>query len=204
VLECHIHTLKENEPSGAQTRQFNIPVLTTHKHFPRVRVTLRVAIYDQSVCLGAEPFETHGQNFCFSFEHLRSQFLCNILSDERMGLSFTIAAGLRQRSYSQVRVPRDSWPYFTVSDSRPPQPGGPGPHIYIFQEEGGSVICPVPGSLFFASYDSQDYGGGIWTRLNTGYDRLRIIVIGKLSRWGNCPGIIRNEAEKLLLQTCSP
>jgi hypothetical protein len=42
------------------------------------------------------------------------------LPDERMGLSFTIAAGLRQRSHSWVRVPRDSRPYFTVSDSRLP------------------------------------------------------------------------------------
>jgi hypothetical protein len=35
-----------------------------------------------------------------------------------MGLSFTTAAGARQRSHS--RVPWDSWPYFTVSDSRLP------------------------------------------------------------------------------------
>jgi hypothetical protein len=40
------------------------------------------------------------------------------LSDERTGLSFTIAAGPRQCSYFRVRVPWDSWPYFTVSDSR--------------------------------------------------------------------------------------
>jgi hypothetical protein len=30
-----------------------------------------------------------------------------VLSDERAGLSFTIAAGPRQRSYSRVRVPWD-------------------------------------------------------------------------------------------------
>jgi hypothetical protein len=36
-----------------------------------------------------------------------------------MGLSFTIAAAPRQRSPTQVRVPRDPWPHFTVSDSRP-------------------------------------------------------------------------------------
>jgi hypothetical protein len=36
------------------------------------------------------------------------------LPDERTGLLFTITAGTRQRSHSQVRVPRDSWPYFTV------------------------------------------------------------------------------------------
>jgi hypothetical protein len=43
-------------------------------------------------------------------------FLRDILSDERMGLSFTIAAELRQRSHSHVRVPRDSWSHFAVSD----------------------------------------------------------------------------------------
>jgi hypothetical protein len=58
---------------------------------------------------------------------------------------FTIAAGSRQRSHSQVRVPRDSRPYFTVSDSRLPQPGGPGPRIYIPQEQGGPDIPPGTG-----------------------------------------------------------
>jgi hypothetical protein len=59
-----------------------------------------------------------------------------------MGLSFTIAAGPRKRSHSHVRVPRDSLVHFTVSDSRLPQPGGPGPRIYIPQEQGGPVIPP--------------------------------------------------------------
>jgi hypothetical protein len=62
-----------------------------------------------------------------------------------MGLSFTIAAGPRLRSHSQVRVPRDSWSPFTVSDSRVPQPGGPGPRIYIPQEQRGPVIPPGTG-----------------------------------------------------------
>jgi hypothetical protein len=67
--------------------------------------------------------------------------LCNILS-ERMGQSFTIVVGPRQRSHSRVGVPRDSWPYFTVSDSRLPHPGGPGSRIYIPLEQGGPVISP--------------------------------------------------------------
>jgi hypothetical protein len=50
------------------------------------------------------------------------------LSDERTGLSFTIAAGLRQRSHSRVRVPWDSRPYFTVSDSRLPFSSPPTTH----------------------------------------------------------------------------
>jgi hypothetical protein len=50
------------------------------------------------------------------------------LSDERTGLSFTIAAGPRQGGHSIVRVPRDSWPYFTVSDSRLPFTSPPTIH----------------------------------------------------------------------------
>jgi hypothetical protein len=65
-----------------------------------------------------------------------------------MGLSFTIAAGPRQRSHCQVRVPRDTRPQFTVSDSRLPQLVGPGSRIYILQEEGGPVIPPGTGFPF--------------------------------------------------------
>jgi hypothetical protein len=65
-----------------------------------------------------------------------------------MDLSFTIAAGPRQRSHSQVRVPRDSRPHFVVSDSRVPQPGGSGPCIYIPQEQGDPVIPPGTRFLF--------------------------------------------------------
>jgi hypothetical protein len=36
------------------------------------------------------------------------QTVAGLLSDERMGLSFTMATGPRQRSHSPVRVPRDS------------------------------------------------------------------------------------------------
>jgi hypothetical protein len=44
------------------------------------------------------------------------------LSDERTGLTITIAASPRQRSHSGVRVPWDSRPFLTVSDSRLPFP----------------------------------------------------------------------------------
>jgi hypothetical protein len=89
----------------------------------RVRVTLRLTVYRKSVCLGFRPLETHDQYF-FLNEHLRLESLCNILSDERMSLSFIIAGG--QRSHSPLRRA-----YFTVSHSRLPQPGGPGPRVYI-------------------------------------------------------------------------
>jgi hypothetical protein len=97
--------------------------------------------------------------------NLGYKFLSNS-SDKRPGLSFTAAGGPRQCSHSRVRVPRDD---HTLSDSRLSQPGGPGPHIYIPQEQGGPVIPPSTlGSLFVASYDSQGYGGGIRTRLHKG------------------------------------
>jgi hypothetical protein len=63
-------------------------------------------------------------------------------------VSLTIAAGTCQRSHSRVRVPRDSWPNSTFSDSRLPQPGGPGPRIYIPQEQYGPVIPPGTGFPF--------------------------------------------------------
>jgi hypothetical protein len=62
-----------------------------------------------------------------------------------MGLSFTIAAGPRQRSHSQVSVLRNPWPYFTLSDMTLSQPAGPGPRIYIPQEQSGPVIPPDSG-----------------------------------------------------------
>jgi hypothetical protein len=61
-----------------------------------------------------------------------------------MGLSFTIIDGPRQRSHSQVQVPRESWTYFSVLVSRLLQPGGPGPRIYIPQEEGGHGNLCLP------------------------------------------------------------
>jgi hypothetical protein len=65
------------------------------------------------------PSWAHDQIFV-TFWELRSCFLWGALSDERTGLSFVCVAVLRQRSLSRVRVPWDSWPYFTVSDLRLP------------------------------------------------------------------------------------
>jgi hypothetical protein len=59
------------------------------------------------------------------------------LSD-RMGLSFTIAAGPHQWSHSLVSVPWDSWSYFT--NLRLTQPERPGALTHIPREQGGPVI----------------------------------------------------------------
>jgi hypothetical protein len=68
--------------------------------------------------------------------------MLGVLSDERTVLSFAIATGPRQRSHSRVRVPWDSRPYFTVSDSRLP---------------------------FSSPPMTRRAGGGIRSRLHTGY-----------------------------------
>jgi hypothetical protein len=71
------------------------------------------------VCLGIyHPPGAYGQIF-ITGRQLRV-LMWGALSNERMGLSFIFAAGPRQRSHSRVRVPLDSWSYFTVSDSRLP------------------------------------------------------------------------------------
>jgi hypothetical protein len=64
------------------------------------------------------------------------------LSDERTGLSFTIAADPLQRNHFRVKSPVELVTIF-----------------YWLRFET---------SLFVASYDSQCYGGGIWTRDHTG------------------------------------
>jgi hypothetical protein len=49
-----------------------------------------------------------------------------------------------------------------------PQPGGPGPCIYVPQWQGGQLYPQAPGSLSVTFYNSQGYGGGILTCLHMG------------------------------------
>jgi hypothetical protein len=93
----------------------------------------------------------------------------SVLSDKRTDMSFKIASVLRQCSYSWVRLPHDSWPYFTVPDSRLPQPRGLSPpYLYPSRNRVTQLYTQTLGSLFIASYDSQGYGGGVGTRLHKG------------------------------------
>jgi hypothetical protein len=65
-----------------------------------------------------------------------------------MGPSFIIAAGPRQRSHSQVQIPRDSLTTFYGLRFETPQPGGPDPLIYIPQEYGDPAILSGTGFPF--------------------------------------------------------
>jgi hypothetical protein len=87
------------------------------------------------------------------------------LSLTRTGLSFTIAVGSRQRSHSRVRIPRDSWSSHSLRFETLLTWRARFPHSY----PPGTVwpsYTPRHWVLSVASYDSQDYGGGIRTRLH--------------------------------------
>jgi hypothetical protein len=74
------------------------------------------------------------------------------LSDEKTGLSFTIATGPRQRSHSRVRVPEDSWLYFTVSDSRLPFF-----HLLWLAGLRWTSSTPPPNGIWLTDCQSQSY-----------------------------------------------
>jgi hypothetical protein len=70
-----------------------------------------------------------------------SSYVTSSLTRERLcrlqlllGLASAVIFGSESRG--------TQWPHFTASDSRLPQPGRPGPCIYIPQERSGPVISP--------------------------------------------------------------
>jgi hypothetical protein len=93
------------------------------------------------VCISVSPIWSPRPDFCY-YQTLADLLTWGRPHWKRTGLSFKIADFLRRRSHSRDKDPRDSWSYFTVSDSRLLQPGGLGPHIYTPQEQGGAVIPP--------------------------------------------------------------
>jgi hypothetical protein len=95
---------------------------------------------------------------CLKFAVL---YLWSALSDVRTGLQF---AGVITQWSESLRTRNHT----LLSHLKLPQPGGLGSRSYIPQEQGGPVIPPGIGFplrrlLRLASYDSQDYGGGILT-----------------------------------------
>jgi hypothetical protein len=86
-------------------------------------------------------------------------------SDERTGLSFTIAAVPRQRRHFRVRVPRNSSTFYCLRFQTSPTWRARS-RIYIPQGQGGLDI--YPGIGFPLPSATQRYGGDIGTRLHAG------------------------------------
>jgi hypothetical protein len=102
------------------------------------------------VCLGIEhPSGAYDQIF-ITYVTVTGLFLWGALSDERSGLSFVYAAGLCQRSLSRVRVPWDSRPYFTVSESRLPVSSPPTTRRVTME-----VFDPASTRVRFCSFNTK-------------------------------------------------
>jgi hypothetical protein len=92
--------------------------LTTLKFESSLRVSY-VPTDGQSASLSWNKSPSWGLRPHFYYcQTLTNLLMWGALSDERTGLSFTIAAGPCQCSHSRDRIPRDSRQYFTLSDSR--------------------------------------------------------------------------------------
>jgi hypothetical protein len=86
------------------------------------------------------------------------------LSDERTGLPFRIAAGPRQRSHSGVLGSVSAGLmtiFYCLRFETSPTWRVRSPYLYPPGTGWPSYTPQALGSLFVASYDSQDYGGGI-------------------------------------------
>jgi hypothetical protein len=126
-----------------------LPFLLSHHRLPsqepssilfvivRVRVTLRLVVYRQSVGLGAKPIETHNQyifqlNTCgyspYVTYSLTRIWIC------RLELLLALASAVNLRF--ECRGTPD---HILLSQIRDSQPRGPGTRIYIPQEQGGPV-----------------------------------------------------------------
>jgi hypothetical protein len=110
----------------------------------RVEVTLRLTV-TQSVIPGVEPHMGLMTKYVLLFDSCGLLFVGRPLWRED-GSVFVYVTGPCQRSLSPVRVPWDSWPYFTVSDLRFPFSSPPTTHrvtVEVFDPTSTRVVCVI-------------------------------------------------------------
>jgi hypothetical protein len=93
-------------------------------------------------------------DFCY-LKTVAGFLIWGALSDERTGLSFTIAAGRHQRSHSVVRVPRDSQPYLLSQIRDSSNMGGQVPVFVSPTNRVAQLYSQALCSIFVASYEVE-------------------------------------------------
>jgi hypothetical protein len=126
----------------------------------RIRITLRLAIYRQSVHLDTKPLQTHGQIFFFRLNTCgRSHCVTSSLTRGwayRIQLLLVLASAFVLRSESRRthdHILLSQIRYFPNLEDQ----------VFVFIFPRNRVAQPYPqalGSLSVAFYDSQGYGGG--------------------------------------------
>jgi hypothetical protein len=133
----------------------------------RVRVTLRLAVYRQSVFLGDNPLRLTIINFVFQLNTFGySPYVTSSLTRGwvcRVQLLLVLASAVILRSES--RVTHDQILLSQIRDS--PNLEGQAPLFTSPTNRVAQLYPQAVGSLFVASYYSQGYGGGIRLRLHT-------------------------------------
>jgi hypothetical protein len=156
VLTNHYTNL--NIPTGApwynvkiRLNRNRLAFSTSNMHWFKFEVKLRPTV-SRPVCLGVRhPSGTRDQFFFLLgifFRQLRVCFVAPTLT-RRRGLYFTVQLlpGFT-RAITLGSKYRRTHGHIIVSHLRLPHPGGPGPCIYIPQEQGGLVINPGTGFQF--------------------------------------------------------
>jgi hypothetical protein len=79
-------------------------------------------------------------------------------------LSVAIAPGLPQRSHFRIQVPWDSWPYFTVSDSRLPFSSSTtrSVNVEVFDPVSTREVCTKPSPILFYHSRRSGYEAPPW------------------------------------------
>jgi hypothetical protein len=149
-------------------------------------VTLRLAVYRKSFCLGAKPLETQDKYFVFQLNtcgyspYVTSSLMRRWVSSLQLILALASVVILGSESSGtddHILLPQipnslkleDQVPVFTSPKNRVAQ-----------------LYPQALGSLFVISYDSQGYGGGIRTPLHKGYSLMTFFYLHS-GGWNQSP-----------------
>jgi hypothetical protein len=155
----------DSSASGAQALSSQLPGKNPTDLFGvRVRVTLRLAVYRQSIRLGAKPRETHDHYFFEPKTYDDRPYVTSSMT--RVGAVYNCFWPSPAQSFSGPSTPGLMIIFYCLRFEAP-ETWGPGPRIYTPQEQSDPVIPPGTGFPFLHSYDSKGYGGVIRTSLHT-------------------------------------